>query len=159
MDAAGRAALIDVRDYAGAACPECGAPAADGLNCWWQMGAICAWEADDPALAALHFHTVATFNLQHPAQFMDDALVGLETRFREAIDEDLGAAEIRRRTGQAWDGARRVIRPVADRRPALRTWPRTVADAYAHGTPAGAAERVLAWARAVRDALDGPPTG
>lgn len=52
-------------------CPECGARRVEGMTCWEQLGMIIAWEADDPELLAEHFLTVATYNLQHPAQFTD----------------------------------------------------------------------------------------
>jgi hypothetical protein len=50
-------------------CAECGAPRVSGMTCWEMLGAIIAWEYHDPALLAEHFLTVASYNLQHPAQF------------------------------------------------------------------------------------------
>ncbi len=55
-------------------CPECGARSVNGMNCWEQLGLLLAWEYDDPELQAEHFLTVAAYNLQHPAQFTDEAL-------------------------------------------------------------------------------------
>ena len=46
----------------GATCPECGARAVNGLNCWEQLGAVCAWEVDDAELQGEHFFTVADYN-------------------------------------------------------------------------------------------------
>jgi hypothetical protein len=134
-------------------CPECGASAVDGLDCWWQMGAVCAWEYDDPALQAVHFFTVACYNLQHPARFTESTIAGLQTLFAEAVDERLSGPEIRRRAGHAHGGPTRVLRDEADRRPVLRRWPMTVADVYLPDRPAGAAERVMAWAAAIRAEL------
>lgn len=73
-------------------CPECGAPRVEGLTCWEQLGMEIAWEADDPELLAEHFFTVATYNLQHPAQFTDDAIEGL----RQASVDRLTASRSRR---------------------------------------------------------------
>lgn len=134
--------MTDVRYYDEPACPECGAPQVDGLNCWWQMGAICGWEADDPALQAVHFHTVATFNLQHPAQFLPEVLAGLQALHHDVLTQGLPPKEMRRRMGQP----AKVLRPPEQRTPVARAWRMTVADVYAGGRREGAAERVKAWA-------------
>jgi Family of unknown function (DUF5946) len=62
-------------------CPECGGPIVNGMTCWEQLGAIGAWEFQDPDLRAEHFLTVAAYNLQHPAQFTDETLADLHTAF------------------------------------------------------------------------------
>jgi hypothetical protein len=134
-------------------CPECGAPTRDGMNCWHMLGGIIGWEACDPELVAEHFLTVACYNLQHPAQFTDATLAGLRAVFTERLDHGLGIAEIRRRVGQAAQGAARVLRPEAERTPVLRQWAITVADVYLPGRPEGAAARVRAWAAAIRREL------
>ena len=134
-------------------CPECAAPRVEGLDCWNQMGAVCAWEWQDPELAALHFMTVATYNLQHPAQFTAEALEALRAVYCEYLDGGLTVAEMRRRIGAQTQGSVRVLRPQAERRPALRRWPLPVADVYIPDQPAGAAARVRAWAASIRHAL------
>jgi hypothetical protein len=131
-------------------CPECGAPRVDGLTCWEQLGMLIAWEYDDPELLAEHFLTVATYNLQHPAQFTDDALAGLRAVFVDRLDRGASIEEIRARVGRASAGSTRVLRPEAERRPILRDWSRTIADVYLPGRPQGAAARVREWAAAVR---------
>ena len=136
-----------------ATCPECGAPTVDGLTCWEQLGALIAWEYDDPELAAEHFLTVAAYNLQHPAQFTDEAIAGLRVAVIERLDNDLPVAEIRRRNSAEYEGKRRVLRPEGERRPVLRRWPTTIADVYTPDQPAGAAARVRAWAAAIRSEL------
>ena len=125
----------------------------NGLSCWEQLGAILAWEWQDPALLAVHFLTVASYNLQHPAQFTDDALAGLRVAFIEHLDQGVAVAELRRRVSSVTEGKTRVLKPEADRRPILRQWPLTVADVYLPDQPQGAAERVSAWAVAIRRAL------
>lgn len=134
-------------------CPECGAPEVDGMDCWWLMGAVCGWEHDDPALAALHFHTVASYNLQHPSRFTEEALSGLRSLFCQAIDENLPGPEIRRRAGHGAEGAQRVLRRDPPDVAATRAWPLTIADVYASGESHGAAARVQAWAAAIRATL------
>lgn len=134
-------------------CPECGAPARDGLDCREQLAWLIGWEQQDPALAAAHFYTVATFNLQHPAQFTPEALAGLRALFIEAVDGALAGPEVRRRAVAGGLGESKVLRPEAERRPVLRAWPITIADVYLPDHPAGAADRVWAWARAVRAEL------
>ena len=129
-----------------AACPECGAPRVNGLTCWEMLGALIAWEYDDPELQAEHFLTVASYNLQHPAQFTETALAGLQAVFIERLDHGLGIAEIRRRVGKAAAGATRVLKPEAERQPVPRQWSMTIADVYLPDRPKGAAGRAHAWA-------------
>lgn len=134
-------------------CPECGAPRVAGFDCWGQLGGILAWEPDDPELQREHFLTVASYNLQHPAQFTDAAVVGLRQAFVDYLDCGISIAEIRRRVSAATEGPTRVLRDEADRRPVLREWPMTIAGVYLPDEPRGAAERVRRWARAIRSAL------
>jgi hypothetical protein len=134
-------------------CAECGAPRLDGLSCWERLGLLLAWEFDDPELRAEHFLTVASYNLQHPAQFTDEALAGLRAAFIEYLDHGLAVAEIRRRFGMAFAGNTRVLRAEAERHPALRSWRMTIADVYIPDKPDGAAARVRAWAATIRCAL------
>ncbi|MBK9714104.1 MAG: hypothetical protein IPO81_22790 [Kouleothrix sp.] len=134
-------------------CPECGAPRVNGLACWDMLGAILAWEQQDRELMAEHFLTVASYNLQHPAQFTDAALAGLRAVFAARLDHDLAVEEIRRRVGKAAAGATRVLKPEAERQPALRQWAMTIAEVYLPDRPEGAAERVRAWAAAIRREL------
>jgi hypothetical protein len=117
------------------------------------LGAIIAWEYDDPELLAEHFLTVASYNLQHPAQFTETALAGLQAAFIERLDHGLPIAEIPRRAGKAAAGATRVLKPEAERQPVLRQWPMTITDVYLPDQPEGVAERVRAWAAAIRRAM------
>ena len=132
------------------ACPECGAPGVEGMTCWEMLGAIGAWEFLDPELMAEHFLTVASYNLQHPAQFTDAAVAGLRAAFIDRLDHGVAIVEIRRRVGRAAAGATRVLRPAAERHPVLRLWSMTIADVYLPDHPQGAAARVRAWAAAIR---------
>jgi len=134
-------------------CPECGAPSVNGLSCWETLGALLAWEYDDPELIAEHFLTVACYNLQHPAQFTAATLAGLQAVFIERVDHGLDIAEIRRRVGKAAAGATRVLKPQADRQPVPRQWPMTITDVYLPAQPKGAAARVRAWAVVIRRAI------
>jgi hypothetical protein len=134
-------------------CRECGAPRVSGMTCWEMLGALIAWESEDPELLAEHFLTVASYNLQHPAQFTAAALTGLRAVFIERLDHGLAVAEIRRRVGKAAAGATRVRKPENERRPELRQWTMTIADVYLPEQPHGVAVRVRAWAAAIRQEL------
>lgn len=134
-------------------CPECGAPAIDGMSCWEQLGLLIAWEYDDVELQAEHFLTVASYNLQHPAQFTSTALAGLQAVFIEYLDHGLTIAEIRRRMGKLAEGSARVLRDEAERQPTFRSWSMTIADVYLPDQPQGAAGRVRAWAATIRREL------
>lgn len=134
-------------------CPECAAPVRAGMRCWEQLGAILAWEWQDPELQAVHFLTVAAYNLQHPAQFTDAALAGLRAAFIDYLDKGVTIAEIRTRMTRMAAGKSRVLRPEAERRPVLRRWRMTIADVYLSGQPEGAAQRVIAWTASLRSEL------
>jgi hypothetical protein len=136
-----------------ATCPECGAPQVAGFTCWEQLGAVLAWEWQDPELQAVHFLTVAAYNLQHPAQFTDEALQALRAQFIAHLDRGVSVAEIRREVGRAAAGATRVLKPLAARHPVLRLWPLTVASVYLPDHPEGAAARVKAWAASIRQQM------
>jgi len=134
-------------------CPECGAPRVVGMNCWEQLGGLIAWEAQDSALAAEHFLTVASYNLQHPAQFTDAALAGLRAAYIDYLDHGVSIAEIRRRIGKVANGPQRVLRPAAERTPVLRAWSMTIDTVYLPDHPHDADARVRAWAAAIRREL------
>jgi hypothetical protein len=111
---------------------------------------ILAWEYGDADLRTEHFATVAAYNLQHPAQFTAEALAGLRVVFIEHVDHGLPVAEIRRRVARAAGGRRRVRLPEQEWQSVPRSWEVTIADVYYGGEPAGAADRVRAWAASVR---------
>ncbi len=142
-------------DEAGA-CPECGAPAVDGLSCWEQLGALLAWEYDDPELRAEHFLTVASWNLQHPAQFTDDALDYLRSALFEHLEHGVAVEELRRRAARRFGGKTPVLKGPSDRHVVPRGWSVTIADVYTPDRSDGAAERVRAWAAAIRRELQRP---
>jgi hypothetical protein len=114
------------------------------------LGLIITWEFDDPDLQREHFLTVASYNLQHPAQFTDAALAGLWSVYVDHIDHNLSIAQIRKRVGLASKGATRVLKPPTERRLILRHWTVTIRDVYHSGQPQGAADRVRAWASSIR---------
>lgn len=130
-------------------CPECGAQRVGGLGCWEQLGMLLAWEQDDPALQREHFLTVASYNLQHPARFTDDAIAGLRQALVDYLDRGVSVAEIRRRASAATDGRTRVHREEPPLRPVLREWSMTIADVYLPEQPEGVAQRVRAWGGAI----------
>ena len=134
-------------------CPECGAPARDNLTCWEQLGCLLAWEYYDQELLAAHFLTVASYNLQHPAQFIDEAWAGLRDIFIEHLDTDLPVEAIRHKVSEKSAGSRRVLKPAEERQPVLRRRLLTIAEVYIPDQPQGAAARVRAWAVSIRHAL------
>ena len=131
-------------------CAECGAPRVDGLTCWEQLGMLIAWEHNDPALRAEHFLVVASYNLQHPAQFTDQTLANLRSSVIDYLDHGVAVEVIRQRTSEAFKGSTRVLRSEAERTPISRSWSITIADVYLPDQPEGAAERVRAWAAMIR---------
>jgi hypothetical protein len=141
-------------------CPECSAPVEGGRDCAARLGGVLAWEAHNAELAGVHFLTVASYNLQHPAQFEPAALEGLWHAFAEHLNRGLPVSEIRRRMGDAYEGTRRVLRPEVERRPVQRAWSLTIAYVYPSSGPERASARTRDWASAVRDEFaTGPPSG
>ena len=142
------------RNKQGHRCPECGAPMVDGLTCWEQLGMLLSWEFQDPELSAEHFLTVASYNLQHPAQFTDEALAGLRVAFIDYLDQDVTTEELRRRAATTYAGSKRVLKDPVERQPVLRHWSMTIADVYLPDRPQAAAERVRAWAASIRSGIE-----
>jgi hypothetical protein len=134
-------------------CVECGAPQSP-ITCRERLDLLLAWEANDPVLRGLHFLTVASFNLQHPAAFTDEARSGLERAFRGYVDGQLTIADIRRKAA-AVNGAVRVRRAPQDIRPRHRSWPTTIDSVAVPEEPDQAAARVRGWAQAIRVTLGG----
>lgn len=134
-------------------CEECGATLSNSMSCWDMLGEIIAWEAHDRELVAEHFLTVTSYNLQHPAQFAEGVVPQLQSSFMSFLDGSLTLDQIRLQTRRAYNGAKRVLKSEAERRPVLHPWPMTIADVYLDAQPKGAAERVRAWANSIRQEL------
>lgn len=134
-------------------CPECGGKRVLGMSCWEQLGALLAWEWDDPALYAEHFLTVAAYNLQHPAQFTDEAVERLRAIFINHLDEQVPASVLRQAVARDFAGSKRVLKEGSARKAVVQRWRMTIADVYLPDRPEGAAERVRRWAGSIRDEL------
>ena len=136
-----------------ARCPECGGLRVDGMTCQEQLAVILGWESQDPELLNLHFYTVASFNLQHPGQFTDEALTELRRTFVAAFDGTTPLKKLRRRMGATFEGSRRVLKEQDARHPVPKEWKVTISDVVGAARPEGAAYRVRRWASAVRSEL------
>jgi hypothetical protein len=134
-------------------CPECGAPNPPGASCFEMFGVLLAREAEDPELLAEHFFTVACYNLQHPAQFTDDAIAELRQAVIDRLDHGTPVAVLRKRASAAYEGSRRVLRRPGERRVVARRWPMTIADVCTMEDLSGAAGRVKQWAASIRSQL------
>jgi len=116
--------------------------------------AILSWEWQNPELLAVHFLTVASYNLQHPMQFAEKAIEGLRASFTAHLQGRISVAEIRRATNARYGGKARVLRdPALCQRPVLRHWSMTVADVYLSGKPEGATHRVKQWAATIANEI------
>ena len=140
---------IDEQKY----CPECGASEQEGFDCWGQLGALIAWEYDDPELLEEHFKTVTCYNLQHPAMFQDIAIEGLRQVFIEHLDNGLPISEIRKRMGKLGEGTNRVKKKEHEQTKTFHNWPMIIDKVYIPGQPEGAAQRVRDWAKSIRKEL------
>lgn len=130
-----------------------------GLSCWEQLGGVLAWEWNDPDLLSVHFLTVASYNLQHPAQFTDEAVTSLRNIFIEHLDNGTPVEQLRDRIASSFDGSREVRRKDPIHQFILHYWKMTIADVYLPDHPEGAAERVRTWAGTIRNELSAASTG
>jgi hypothetical protein len=146
-------------------CPECGAAVPEGGSCRDNFHALLLLESEIPGGpgALPHYHAVACYGLQHPdsMNYTAGALAGLRTGLADSLDGRATLREVRRRTRRAAEGPTRVTRRPGD--PVVRwrrgRWPMTVADVLTGAADASVyAERVLRWARSVREALDSDPS-
>jgi hypothetical protein len=135
-------------------CPECGAAHDDGLTCETRFHLLLAWEAQDPTLQQVHFLTVASYNLQHPAMFQPTAIASLRTALRSYLRDGVPISAIRMAIRSSVGGATKVLRPATERQLRLRTWSITIADVALPDQPQGAAERVQVWAKAILHVLE-----
>jgi hypothetical protein len=138
-----------------ATCPECGALHVAGLTCAEQFGVLLAWEYDDPELQAEHFLTVACYNVQHPAQFTEEAMAGLRSSLIDRLDHGASIDVLRQRAAGAYEGKKRVLKPESERRLEFRQWSMTISDVYLEGRRQGAANRVRRWATSIRSEFEG----
>lgn len=96
--------MDETTNYASATCPECGAPRVENMTCWERFGGVLGWEWNDPDLQREHFLTVASYNLQHPAQFNDDMIEGLQAALADRLDHGTADIELRRRASRVYEG-------------------------------------------------------
>jgi hypothetical protein len=123
------------------------------MTCQEQLAVLLGWEREDPDLLNLHFYIVASFYLQHPAQFTDEALTELRSTFVAAFDGSAPLATLRRTVGARFQGSKRVLKERDARQPVLREWTVTISDVVGGGRPEGASYRVRRWASALRSEL------
>ena len=133
-------------------CSECGAFSYDGLTCPERLHRILALEKTYPELQALHFLTVAAYNIQHPAQFTTGVIEGLRRSFAEYLDKHITIDEIKRHNRE-FNTGKLVLRPFSERYTVLRIWQMTTADVYLSFQPQGTAQRVRKWAESVRSEI------
>ncbi|MDB4940269.1 MAG: hypothetical protein JWO40_694 [Candidatus Doudnabacteria bacterium] len=132
-------------------CPECGA--VSNLSCWEMLGVICSWEWADRDLQKEHFLIVASYNLQHPAKFVDEAIKGLQIALIDYLDHGISPEEIRRRTSRAYEGNKKVLKNDQNVTLRLRNWPVTIDNIYANGDLIDAATRVKKWGQSIKEEL------
>lgn len=144
-------------------CAECGAPLPEGGSCRDYLGELLALEAQVPGGPGelSHFFAVASYNLQHPSQFMPAALLELRRTVADVLSGRATIEDARRRARQAANGSMRVNRRGGaassdDDSAALEgwptVWPLTVLD-VCRVRPEHYAESVRRWAAAVSATL------
>lgn len=134
-------------------CPECGGQRREGKDCAEQLHELILWEWHDPELMKVHFLTVASYNLQHPSAFTQEALRGLQRALRQYLDQGVPVEQIRRDAAHLYNGPKKVMKPEGERTMQARMWDKTIADVYIPHEPDNAAQRVHAWARSICDSI------
>jgi hypothetical protein len=137
-------------------CDECGGHPRDGSTCRQQWDALLALEFSDHRAAAVHFLTVACYQLQHPTSFAltDGGRWSLQKAVRDVVVHGRPVASVRDAMQQAYDGSRRVRGMAATPTPTVR-WSTTVAD-VGPPDPERHVGRVQAWAESVVADLERP---
>lgn len=134
-------------------CAECGAALQDSLSCRDMLALVIGWESEDEELLKEHFKAVASFNLQHPSCFRDDAVAKLRAAFIDHLEQGLAASAIRRRMAFLFEGSAKVLKDEPEGPITPRRWKMTISDVYAERNPYGAASRVRRWAESTRSEL------
>ena len=136
-------------------CPECGAPLPESGTCQENFHALLYLEAAVPGAPGglLHFYAVACYGLQHPDSFgyNQAALEGVHNCMVELVDGKTTLDQVRRATRQAVNGSTRVRRRDGETvQWRYGAWSMHVGEVLEGGME-GYAERVTAWARAIRN--------
>jgi hypothetical protein len=114
--------------------------------------ALLAWEWQDRELGAVHFLTVGSYLLQHPASLTEGALSALRSAFAGVVDGEMTVEQVRGTHDRQFSGEQRARRNHTEVDPELHTWSMTIADVYTGGPP-NAADQVRRWAQAIRDEM------
>ena len=139
-------------------CKQCGAAYDHGADCESCFHALLAFENERPAaFGAVHHLTVATYYLQHPAGYTNEALA----HWREIVGKALNGVpirELRELSGRRFGGAKRVREP-GSIAPAWwpTAWPIAIQDVFVPGMAADVdtyVHRAREWGRATLAALD-----
>jgi hypothetical protein len=136
------------------ACDECGAALAPGAACREYFDFLLGREWSDRALQDVHHLTVACYALQHPVAFdaSPEAQRGTWALLREAVNENLPAAEVLRRNRVRLSQGKRPLLRNRGRGhaplPPAPAWTHTAAEVV-NGPDADYAGRVRRWARAM----------
>ena len=131
-------------------CPECGARLSGNASCQAIFEDFLVLEFTDPGYGAVHMLTVACFTIQH-GRYSDEALVWIEGKLREYLEEGSSTEQIRRQAGKEADQQARTWKvtrqPDAPRLPKI-AWSMTIADVASRAQDAKSyCEQVELWAR------------
>ena len=139
------------------ACASCGARHEAGRTCEDDFHQMLFWEAEDPALGAVHHLMVLCYHIQHPALYSPDGLkysIGLLRQFVEtgALPED-----VRKRIAPQVDWGKRSfkVKGTPDSHGSFEKpvqWEMTASSVVLRGK-AKYVESVKDWARSVMASL------
>jgi hypothetical protein len=132
-----------------AVCLQCGA-----IGCKDKYGEMLALEFEQPTIfGAVHHITVNCYNLQHPAEFSDEALAWMKEALHDIVEHDLPGPALLKRARSTFGGDYRVRRnDTRARAPARTRWSMTVADVRTD-SPEIYVENVRTWAASILEDL------
>ncbi|MBZ0308548.1 MAG: DUF5946 family protein [Anaerolineae bacterium] len=135
------------------ACPECGAE----RTCQEDFHQMLFWEAEQPALGAVHHLMVLCYHLQHPSLYSTDGLEAAKKLLVEFLENGLSPEQVRKQYASQVDSGQRTwkIKATLQAHGAYDTrmeWTMTAGEVVTGGAE-HYVENVRAWARSVLDVL------
>ena len=117
-------------------CPECGSFPGDGMSCREKFEDALALEFGGPSVfSAVHRITVICYNLQHPGDFSEAALVRMESTLHSIIADGITGAEMRDEARKKYNGSIKINRQASSDKTNERiSWSMTIMDVHMENT-------------------------
>ena len=91
-------------------CTSCGAPHEAGRTCEDDFHQMLYWEAEEPALGAVHHLMVLCYHIQHPALYSPDGLKFSIGLLRQFVETGALPQDVRKRIAPQVDSGKRSFK-------------------------------------------------